>query len=108
MPTAKPRATDRGSTPSPFMMSHTAAYSNHSLIAKWNEKVIARQYARGPALEGSISMLDSTFRDETNQVPIRGFPDHQRRPNRLARADRRDALRLLLQPFGRHRVHRSR
>src|SRR5919109_5519959 len=45
-------------------------------LTKWGEKVIARQYARGLPLEESISMLDSTFREEANQVPVREFSDH--------------------------------
>src|SRR5215467_7588411 len=68
--TARLLAKDLGRSPSPFTMSHTPAYSSHCFIVEpnRNERFILRQYARGPALEESISMLDSTFRGKTNQA----------------------------------------
>lgn len=68
--TARLRANGRGNRPSPLSISHTAAYSSHSFIAEpiWTGMPFARQYARGPALEESVSMLDSIFRDETERA----------------------------------------
>src|SRR5260370_17343651 len=99
-PAAKLRASGRGNTPSPFRMTHTAAYSTHSFIMfpSWLELPAGRQYARGPSLEDSGSMLDSDFRDRNNRSHPPEPPHQHRRPNRLAHPHPCYTLRLLLPP----------
>src|SRR5436309_769059 len=91
-------------------MPHAAAYSIHSFIAYPSSLVFpaGRQYARGPSLEDSGSMLDSAFRDRNYRSHRRGPPPQQRGPNRLGRPHSWDALRLLSQPSRRHRLRRAR
>src|SRR5712692_243321 len=109
-PAAKLLAIGRGNTPSPLRMTHTAAYSIHSFIAFPSSRKFpaGRQYARGPPLEDSGSMLDSAFRDRSNRSHRREPAHHHRRPNRLGHPHPCDALRLLLQPSRRHRLRRTR
>src|SRR6267154_1262469 len=105
-PAARLRASDRGNTPSPFKIAHTAAYSIHSFTEYPGPRVFpaGRQYARGPSLEDSGSMLDSVFRDRNYPCNCRQ-PTRQRRcPNRLGHPHSCDAPRLLLQPSWRHRL----
>src|SRR5882724_10348536 len=103
-PTARLLAIGRGNTPSPFKITHTAAYSIHSFMPLQARLSFpaGRQYARGPSLEDSGSMLDSVFRDRNN-CSHRREPTHQHcRKSRLGHSHRSDTLRLLLQPSWRH------
>src|SRR6267154_5496431 len=109
-PAAMLRASDRGNAPSPFKIAHTAAYSIHTFTEYPGPRVFpaGRQYARGPSLEDSGSMLDSAFRDRNNCSHRREPAPHQcRRSNRLGHPYSCDAIRLLLQPSRRHRLRRT-
>src|SRR2546430_13603959 len=85
IPEAKLLASGCGKTPSPFRMTHTAAYSIHSFIAYPSslEFAAGRQYARGPSLEDSGSMLDSPFRDRNYRSHRRKAPLQDRKSTRL-------------------------
>src|SRR5260370_22410883 len=108
IPDAKLLASGRGKTPSPCRMTHPTAYSTHSFIVcpSRREFPAGRQYARGPSLEDSGSMLDSAFRDRDNRSYYRRPPHQHRRPNWLGHSHRSDALRLLLQPSWRDWLRR--
>src|ERR1700739_824579 len=98
-----------GRLPIPFTTAHTKAYSIHSIIVDsiLRKATPARQYARGPSFEDSVSMLDSTFRARTNHFHHRETAHYSHSENRLDSSHRSDPLRLLLQPSGRDRLRRA-